>query len=374
MLSPKIKHLVILVSLCCFMLAGCTEKQVISSKSTGNPAYETQKIVIEGEIEGTKEVTVEEMRKLPQVELQGKFQRTTGQVEEFRAAGPKLNDVLDYAGIDVSEFKGVGFYGKDGYYCLVTPEIMANREVVLALAIDKQLELPENLRPARLCIQGELGPYWVRMVDKIVLYKEIPRKEITSVWVFNNLAEGIEPYPYEYYGSKDHAIEVAQILSRFDNVNNKAFFTMKSADGFIKNEALNVVSKNYYIKVAGNDAPMNIAPNIKLGMNVKHIAWFSTNADAAVFPEEMIELIGEKELDGSEGLSLAEMLEEVQLRDQEEKQFELIGVNGERVVVRGKDLSQGLILVKKDGTYPVVWQEGTEFQPVSNLLRIRVAQ
>ncbi len=371
MLTKKRACFFIICCLFCFILAGCGEKPVVSSQSSGNPEYENQKITFEGEIGETKEISVAEMRQLPQKEIQCSFQRTTGMVESFKAAGPTFNDVLVQVGIDVQDFKGIGFIAKDGYYCLVTPEIIENREMILALAVDGEVELPENLRPARLCIPEEFGPYWVRMVDKVVLYKEIPKKDITSVWIFKNLAEGIEPYAYEYYGSKDDAIELAQILARFDNVNNKAFFTMKSADGFIKNEALNMVSKRYYIKVGGKDAPMNIAPNIKLGMNVKHIAWFSTNADAAVFPEEMGVLIGEQEINGVKGVELSEMLEEIRVKDMEEKQFELVGVNGESVRVSGEDLSQGLVTAKDDGTYPVVWQEGTEFPPISNLLRIR---
>ncbi|MDD3269287.1 MAG: molybdopterin-dependent oxidoreductase [Syntrophomonadaceae bacterium] len=373
-MSNRITQMLIITGLLCCILAGCAGKQTISSQSSGNPMYEKQKIVFEGEIEGTREITVSEMRQLPQREIEASFQRTTGLMETFRAAGPALNDVMSHVGIDSQEFKGIGVVGKDDYYCLLTPEVLKNHDLILALSIDRKSELPTDLRPARLCAPGEFGPYWVRMVDKIILYKQIPRKDIASVWVFYNLAQGIEPYPYEYYGSKDDAIELAQIFSRFDNVNNKAFFTMKSSDGFTKNEALNMVSKRYYIKIAGQDAPMNMAPNIKLGMNVKHIAWLSTNADAAVFPKEMAELIDVKENNGIKGIALHEMLEEVQLRDIEEKQFEVMGVNGESVKLSGHDLSKGLLLVKDDGTYPVVWQNGTEFQPVSNLLRIRSLQ
>ncbi len=371
MIARKITYVLMVCFLFCVILSGCAEKQIISRKSTGNPEYEKQKIVFKGDIEEGKEITVAQMRQLPQNEKQCSFLRSTGETEKFTAAGPSLEDVMTEVGIDVKEFKGIGFVAKDGYYCLVTPEIMDNREIILALAIDKQLELPENLRPARLCILDEFGPYWVRMVDEIVLYKEIPQKDIASVWIFDNLAEGIEPYLYEYYGSKDDAIELAQILSRFDNVDSRAFFTMKSSDGLIKNEALSMVGKHYYIKVAGEGAPMNICPNIKLGMNVKDIAWFSTNADAAVFPEEMAELIGEKEINGIKGIVLADMLEEVQLRNMEEKQFEVMGIDGDIVRVSGKDLSQGLVAIEDDGVCRVVWQDGTELQAVDNLLRVR---
>jgi len=367
----KTSYFFLISLLFCIILTGCAEKQVISSKSSGNQEYEQQKIIIEGDIEESKEITVAEMRQLPQKESKCSFQRATGEMEEFHAAGPDFSDVMAHAGIDVKDFKGFGIIGTDGYYCLVTPEIINNREMILALAIDKQLELPKNMRPARLCIIDEFGPYWVRMVDKIILYKDIPKKDITSVWIFNNLAQGIEPYPYEYYGSKDNAIELAQIFSRFDQVEGRAFFTMKSADGFTKSEALSMVNKHYYIKVAGEGAPMNICPNIKLGMNVKHIAWFSTNADAAIFPEQMAELMGEKDFGGIKGIVLKDILEEVQLKGIEEKEFELVGMDGESVTVSGKDLSQGLLHIEDDGNYLVLWQEGTGLQAIDNLLCIR---
>ncbi len=366
----KNAYLFLLLFLICVILAGCGRQNAPAR----NPDYENQKIIIEGDIAAPKEVTVGEMRALPQKNLDASFNRTTGLLEEFKAAGPVVKDALALKGINYKDYKGIGFVGRDGYYCLVTPEILRDRELILALTVNGEDELQEDLRPARLCAQGEFGPYWVRMVEKIVLYKEIPEKNIVSTWVFKNLAEGIEPYPYEYYGSKDDAIELAQIFSRFDNVNSKAFFTMKSSDGFKKNEALNMVSKDYYIKIAGQDAPTNMAPNIKLGMNVQHIAWFSTNEDAAVFPEEIIKLTGELRYGGHNGIPLQSILSEVQVKNILVKQFELTGADGKRVKVSGQDLARGILLVKDDGTYPVVWDEGAGFGTIGSLLRIRSVQ
>lgn len=367
MLKSKGIYLYLAFILICFALTGCAQQQAAGAR---NPEYESQKIVVEGDIDQPKEITVGEMRALPQQKFDASLTRTTGLLEEFKASGPTVKDVLAHMGINYQDYKGIGFTGKDNYYCLVTPEIMAQYEPVLALAVDGQSELPEELRPARLCVQGEFGPYWVKMVDRMVLYKEIPEKNITSVWVFKNLAEGIEPYPYEYYGSKDDAIELAQIFSRFDHVDSKAFFTMKSSDGFKKNEALNMVNQGYYIKVAGEGAPMNMAPNIKLGMNVMHIAWFSTNADAAFFPEQIIELTG-AQTGAEKGISLRAILEEIGLTDIDNKQFEVIGTDGDSVEVSGQDLNKGTLLIKDDGSYPVVWNAEEGLSPIDNLMRIR---
>ncbi|OPX86470.1 MAG: Oxidoreductase molybdopterin binding domain protein [Pelotomaculum sp. PtaB.Bin104] len=366
--SGKGTYLCLVLCLICFALAGCARQQASVAR---DPEYESLKIVVEGDIDQPKEITVGEMRALPQQKLDASLTRTTGLLEEFNATGPTVKDVLEHMGIDYQDYKGIGFTGKDNYYCLVTPEIIAQYEPILALTVDGQSELPEELRPARLCVQGEFGPYWVKMVDRMILYKEIPEKNITFVWVFKNLAEGIEPYQYEYYGSKDDAIELAQIFSRFDHVSSKAFFTMKSSDGFKKNEAINMVNQRYYIKVEGEGAPMNMAPNIKLGMNVMHIAWFSTNADAAVFPEEIVELTGEQQVGAQKGISLRAILEEVGLTDIDGKQFEVTGTDGSSVKVSGQDLNKGILLTKDDGSYPVVWTEGEGLVPIDNLLRIR---
>lgn len=355
------------------LLTGCGKKELASAKSTGNEDYENQVIVIEGAKDGDKKITVGEMRKLAQKEVDASLTRTTGLLEEFKAAGPTVKDVLTQVGIDMGEYKGLGFIGRDGYYCLVVPEIMGNHELILALAIDGNPELPVDTRPARLCVQGEFGPYWVRMVDKIILHEEIPQKNINSVWVFENLAEGIEPYSYEYYGSKDDSIELAQVFSRFDNVNNEAFFTMKSADGFLKNESMNVVSQMYYIKIDGEGSPMNISPHIKLGMNVKNIAWFSTNADAAIFPKQMARLLEETRIGGEKGVLLGDIFEEVRVKDIEDKSFEIVDVSGEGFKIDGSDLYKG-ILVVNGSNYSVVWDESKNLPLIENLLCIKIAE
>ncbi|MGI6485520.1 MAG: hypothetical protein GX759_06045 [Thermoanaerobacterales bacterium] len=364
----------LLVYLIALTVTGCGQKEIASARSTGKEEYENQMIVIQCPNDVEKKVTVSEMRKLDQIEFDASLTRTTGLLEEFKAAGPTMKDVLALVDEDISDYKALGFFGRDGYYCLVTPEIIENFELVLALAIDDNPELPADTRPARLCIQGEFGPYWVRMVERIVLYDQIPQKDIKSVWVFKNLIEGIQPYEYEYYGSEDDAIELVQVFARFDEINNEAFFTMKSADGFLKNEAMNVVSQGYYIKIEGEGAPMNISPYIRLGMNVKHIAWFSTNADAAIFPEQMADLLGETEIEGQKGVLLGEILEEVRVKDIESKQFELFDVDGERLTVTGADLYKGLLIPKGNGTYNVNWDKQTELAPIENLLRIKAVE
>ena len=375
----KISFLLVIVLLLS-LLCGCRKNETPEVTDTVSPevsnvrTYDSQVITIEGAGVKSLKISVSELRALPQHKLDASYQRTTGLTEEFVMEGPYLSDVFSYLGLDLSAYAGLGVQGRDGYYCLLNEEIIAQTpDLMLALTIDGAAELPENDAPARLAAQGQYGPYWVRMVEKITLFDEIPEKEIKSVWVFANLAEGIEPYEYEYYGSKDAAIDLEQIFSRFDSVNTEAFFTMKSSDGYKKDETINIVKSRYYIKIEGEDAPTNVSPYIKLGMNVNNIAWISTNADAAFFPEQLEIYMDLKEIDGKTGVPLSEILFETGVEKVSGVSFDIFGTNGEKITVSGDDLTKGILVTNGDGTYSVFWDKTLKLDNVPNLMRIRVS-
>jgi hypothetical protein len=215
----------------------------------------------------------------------------------------------------------------------------------------------------------ELGPYWVKMVTNIDLYKDISPKNIDKVHMFNPLTEDIEPYYYEYYGSKDKAFEVGKILRKFDEVDEKGFFTMAATDGLEKNETISLVRQRYFIKVEGDNAPMNISPNFKLGMNVKNMTHFSTTKDAVIFPEKMIEVVRTKSIEGNEGLLLEDVLltagmrwnegikftavsmdKEIDLSLEEMLNCYLIYKDGQASLYKDKEIMTDLIRIEKNET------------------------
>ena len=344
---------------------------------SGDPAYEAMTIQIEGLLGldgGIAEVSVAELRALPQHELDASYRRTTGMYEEFHMVGPLLSDVIALAGGNIGDYEGLALIGRDNYYCLFPRDILdSTPDLILALVIDGEARLDEDRAPAHAAVQGQFGPYWVKQVAKIVLYEVIPEKAITSVWVFHNLIAGIDPIEYEYYGSEDLAIDMEQVFSRLDNVDSRAFFTMKSADGFVKNEAMNMVKSRYYIKINGVDAPTNVAPYIMLGMNVQKIAWISTNADAAVFPYMLMEYMDSRTIRGQTGIPLDEVLYETGMETVRAADFDLLGTAGERVRVSGAELAGAILVPLSDGGGMVLWEEGYNYPDINNLMRIRLA-
>ena len=368
----------IILSICLFIAAACDRTpEVTEVKDSGDAQYEAMVIQIEGLRElgdGVAEISVAELRALPQIEMQTSYMRTTGLYEEFLMTGPRLKDVVELAGGNLDAYAGLGVIGRDGYYCLFSKEILdSTPDLFLAVTIDGEAKLDADNAPARAAVPGQFGPYWVKQIQKLVLYEEIPQKNITSVWVFKNLTAGIEPVSYEYYGSEDQAIDLEQVFTRLDYVDGRAFFTMKSVDGFKKNEAMNMVKSRYYIKIDGEDAPTNVAPYIKLGMNVQKISWISTNADAAVFPQMLEQYMTLKTVNGRTGIPLDELLYETEVAAVKTEEFDLLGNAGERVRVPGSDLSSAIMIPLPDGGGRVIWEEGFDYPDIDDLLRIRLA-
>jgi len=345
-----------------------------SPVGSADTEYEAQVIQIEGLYElggGIAQISIAELRSLPQHELDASYMRTTGLLEEFHMSGPLLSDIISYIGGNSGDYAGIAMIGRDNYYCLFSREVLdSTPDLLLAVTIDGKTRLDEGIAPAQAAVQGQYGPYWVKQVSKIVLYDIIPQKSIENVWVFHSLTAGIEQIEYEYYGSKDLAIDLEQLFSRLDHVDSKAFFTMKSADGFLKNEAMNMVKSRYYIKITGEDSPTNVAPYIMLGMNVQKIAWISTNADAAVFPYMLVEYMDTKTIRGHTGIPLDEVLYESGVEIVQSATFDLIMTSGERYTVSGDELTAAILVPSQDGHGSVIWAEGYEYPDIDDLMRI----
>jgi len=368
----KIIRFLIMIVLCASAAVACSGKP----SDSGDPAYEAMAIQIEGLREldgGIAEISIAELRSLPQHKLEASYRRTTGLYEEYLMSGPLLKDVIARAGGNLDDYAGLGMIGRDNYYCLFSREVIdATPDLILAVVVDGSAKLDDDKYPAWAGVQGQFGPYWVKQIDKIILYEEVPQKNISSLWVFNRLTEGISPVDYEYYGSQDKAIDLEQVFSRLDYVDSRAFFTMKSSDGFKKNEAMNMVKSRYYIKIDGVDAPTNVAPYIKLGMNVQKIAWFSTNADAVVFPYMLPEYMDTKTIKGETGVPLDELLYEVEVETVKSADFELLGATGERYRVSGSELDRAILVPLPNGDAKVRWAEEYDYPDIENLLRIRL--
>lgn len=297
--------------------------------------------------EQTIRINTEEIEEFDQTGMEVTLINTTGTRTDMKVKGPTLRDVLKTYDIDLSDYAGIGITGRDGYYTMVDKEKLDVNQVILVWQVDGK-PLSDDEKPVRIAMPNELGPYWVKMVSNIDLYDEISPKDIEKVHIFNALTEEIEPYYYEYYGSKDKSIEIGKILARFDELDLKGFFTMSASDGLVKNETMSLVRSRYFIKVEGDNAPMNIAPKFKLGMNVKEMTHFSTTKDAVIFPEKMSLIVRTEILGGKEGLLLEDVLLTAGMRWEDEIDFTAVSMDGEEMDISHQDMLDSYLVIDGD--------------------------
>lgn len=304
-------------------------------------------------------VNIDELKDFEQVEVETILQRTTGVKLDIKARGPLLNDILESKGIDINDYEAIGVTGRDNYYTMISKDIIQNRDVILGIEFNGEEILREE-KPVRIVIPEEMGVYWVKMVNRIDLYESISPKDIHSVHIFDTLVRDIKPYNYEYYGSKDESYLVGKILDKFPYVDPNGFFTMVGSDGLVKNETISMVRDRYYIKVGGENAPMNIGPAFKLGMNVKEMTHFSTTTDAVIFPEMLIKVLGEEIIEQGKAMNLREVLETSGM---------IIGEEDGLVVIDTDEKEYSLSKEQLDNSYLVPLDESTDLVYGSSIIK-----
>lgn len=293
-------------------------------------------------------VNIEDLKTYPQVTTETILQRTTGVKIPIKAEGPLLKDILKKHGVDINAYEAIGITGRDNYYTMVSKDIIQNRDIILGIRFDDE-EIPREEKPVRIVIPDEFGVYWVKMVNRIDLYTHISPKDIQSVHIFDALTRDIEPYYYEYYGSKDESYLVGKILSKFEFVDENGFFTMVGSDGLAKNETISMVRDRYYIKTGGDNAPMNIGPAFKLGMNVKEMSHFSTTIDAVIFPHVIAKVIGEKTTPQGKGVKLKDTLEEAGMILNKDETLKIIDTNRREYNVDINQLENSYLIPVENG-------------------------
>ena len=314
---------------------------------------------------GSVRIDTDEIKEYEQLSMDVTLINTTGTETDMKVKGPTLRQLLEKEGLDLSNYEGIGVTGRDGYYTMIDREKLAVNDIILVWEVDGKI-IKDEEKPVRLALPLELGPYWVKMVSNIDLYEEISPKDIEKVHMFNPLTEDIEPYYYEYYGSKDKSIEVGKILRKFDQVDEKGLFTMGAVDGLIKNETISLVRQRYFLKVEGDNAPMNIAPTFKLGMNVKEMTHFSTTKDAVIFPEKIVEVVRTKDIKGVEGMFLEDVLLLAGMRWDEDSEFSAVNTEGSSIALTLEEILKSYIRYE-DGQVDL-YKDDSEI--MNDLLRI----
>lgn len=154
-------------ALCAF--AGCGDgksDRLLESERRLEGMYEACQNIVVSLPDGTKRtITVDEVKGLPEVEVNAVLKRSNGMTKSGTWSGARLSDVL--AGHDITgPFKELRVEAWDGYVGRVGAEVAMRPDTILAY-MGYGKPLPEEDGPLRLVVASEDGFYWIRMITGI---------------------------------------------------------------------------------------------------------------------------------------------------------------------------------------------------------------
>lgn len=309
------------------------------------PTQEGEKIVITG-LESTDiEVTVEEIKELETVTVDATSVSSSGEENQYTVTGPLFDDLLKKYDKSQSDLVGIRLVAGDGYSIEVPLEVLQSRDLILAHTIDGQ-PLDENTRPIRAVIPEERAMYWIRNLVRIEVLEGTQQSEVGRVYMLETLISQVGAQDYTYYESTDRAVKVDELLGLLDKDVLPDTASFVAADGFEKNEQLDVFAEGY-IKFTGEDVPIFLSPDLPKGMYIKNI-YLCTMDDVVLVSQQMaLEVLGAEEMEDKQGVNLGQLISQAGLFEAD--MYLLSAADGYTVEIAKEDLENGIVYANDEG-------------------------
>jgi DMSO/TMAO reductase YedYZ molybdopterin-dependent catalytic subunit len=281
--------------------------------------------------------------------------------------GVLLGDILsNYMGIKLSEIYSMRFSAGDGYAIEIPPEVVREREIILACEIDGE-PLQEESRPFRAVIPDERTMYWVKNLVKIELIEGHVINKITGIVFIESLIKVLETQDYDYYGSIDRAVPAADLLMEFREGEEQDFIVMVTSDGLEKNESKEIF-KGGFLKINGEDSPAFLDPEIPKGMWLKDIFAIFYGKTAYVSAVQGTGMFENIPVEGERGVCLKEIMEKAGM--EEYSNYLMRALDGYTVAVDSEDLDNCILYVNEGGQVCTYFEEMGEMYKIKDLLSI----
>lgn len=209
--------------------------------------------------------------------------------------------------------------------------------------------------------------YWIRNLVKIEVLESAPKAEVARVYILETLISQANAEDYTYYESTDKAVKVEELLGLLgvDSLPDTASFV--AADGFEKNEQLDIFSKGY-IKFTGEDAPLFLSPDLPKGMYIKSIYLCIMGDAALVSQERAMEVLGTKQVEDKEGVDLKQLIKAAGLIDADK--YLLTAADGYTVEISRDDREKGVVFKNSKGQITVFFEGLPKSTQVKDFLSI----
>jgi len=345
-------------------LAGCGKK----AETAGNPvtADDGQEILITGLQDSDYKITVGDLKKLPAVTKKARANRANGETVKVKATGPLLEDVLQQKGKSVKDYSTIRFTARDGYSIAVPPDVLKNREIILAYQIDGKPLDAEN-EPVRVVIPGERAMYWMRMLDRIDLETGAEQIPVTKVVFLETAVKTLPQEDYQHFDSTDKAIKTKDLVDSYAETDKVKNIFIKASDGLHKNET----KSNFlgaYIKITGKEVPKFLAPHLPQGMHVRDILYINYGKTSFLSYSQGQKVLSLQTLDGQSGIALSDVIKQTGLNRAAKYKFSSLDGSSWELAVN--DLGSGLIYENGQGNLAFCCPEIVADKSVDNLVAI----
>ena len=327
----------------------------------------TESIILAGIGGEDIKVTIEEVEKLKKVSKDVISLSSDGGETELNASGGLLGELLEKHNITQTELDSIRVTAGDGYSMEIPSKILKNRDIILAYEIKGEPFFRED-KPIKIVIPGERAMYWVRNVVKIEVAKEETAvgKQVGKVLIFDTAISNLDMQDYEYYGERDKAIKISDLLNKFIPEGKEQVF-IKAADGLERNETRETF-KSAFIKVTGKESPMFLAPDLPEGMHIKGILWFRSEKTAFLTMDKALETYSKSVQGDIEGISLKEVLKDMDL--EQGNTYIFTAEDGYSVEISEDDIHRGILYKMDNGSTGVSFEGLPKNTMVRDLLSI----
>jgi len=312
-------------------------------------------------------ISISEIMDFDTVEMEAATIDSENKESIRQVKGVLLEDLLEeYLTISLSDIYSIRFTAGDGYAIEVPPEIVQEREVILAYEMYGE-PLEEKKKPLRVVIPDERTMYWVGNLVEIELIECHDIKEITGIVFIDSLVKVLETQDYDYYGSSDRAVLTADLLMEFREKQEQDFIIMLSSDGLEKNEEKEIF-KDGYLKITGDGAPAFLDPELPKGMWVKNIFALFYSQTAYVSALQSMEMFENAKAESYSGVYLENIMKETGLAESEN--YTIRALNGYTVEISSEDIGRGLIYIDEGQRLNVYFEDLEDRYSIKDLLSI----
>jgi len=140
-------------------LAGCA-----SPASTEQGASSGWSVTVSSSA-GTKQLTMADLKALPQTELEY-LAKETGTTNKYR--GPLMREVLKAAGVNLAAVQSVDVEAEDAFFSSFSRELALGDNTVLVVEMDGG-PLPKEMGAARVLALGEATKFQVKFAKRITV-------------------------------------------------------------------------------------------------------------------------------------------------------------------------------------------------------------